>query len=107
MSNKADHARLSRFLSGDCAECGTPGYRRHLSAVSGCATCIADNPYPVHIPVRNSLLGTVRTITAPPAYSAWNGRTYAPPSLPEECHRTPGGIMIHVKPGCRCPRQRR
>ena len=21
-----------------------------------------------------------------------------------ECHRTPGGIMIHVKPGCRCKR---
>lgn len=21
-----------------------------------------------------------------------------------KCHRTPGGIMVHVKPGCRCPR---
>lgn len=21
-----------------------------------------------------------------------------------KCHRTPGGIMIHVKPGCRCKR---
>ena len=24
------------------------------------------------------------------------------PSRPEECYRTPGGIMVHVEPGCRC-----
>lgn len=48
-----DHARLSRFLSEDCPECGTPGYQRHLSAVGGCATCAAEDPRPVYIPVRN------------------------------------------------------
>jgi hypothetical protein len=25
---------------------------------------------------------------------------------PEGCHRTNSGIMVHVKPGCRCPRRR-
>jgi ribosomal protein L37AE/L43A len=47
-----DHARLSRFLSEDCPECGTPGYQRHLSAVGGCRTCMEDNPYPVYTPRR-------------------------------------------------------
>jgi hypothetical protein len=40
-------------------------------------------------PLRNALRETVRA-------------AYARPSLPKECHRTAGGIMIHVKPGCRC-----
>ena len=41
-------------------------------------------------------------VGARPAYSAWSGRTYAPPSLPKECYQMPGGAMVHVRPGCRC-----
>ena len=26
---------------------------------------------------------------------------------PNTCHTTPGGIRVHLKPGCRCPRGRR
>jgi ribosomal protein L37AE/L43A len=52
-----DDARLSRFLSEDCPECGTPGYQRHLSVVNGCATCMRDNPWPVYTPQRRRPAG--------------------------------------------------
>ena len=35
-------------------------------------------------------------------YPAAGRKTYAPPSLPGDCYRMPGGSMVHVKPGCRC-----
>jgi hypothetical protein len=45
----------------------------------------------------------------PPVYTPFRNpfRPVAASSKPGpfgECHRTPGGIMIHVKPGCRCKR---
>ena len=50
MSEAGDN--LTRFLAEDCAECGTPGHQRHLSAVGGCETCAAADPRPVYVPVR-------------------------------------------------------
>ena len=76
-----DHARLSRFLSGDCPECGTPGYHRHLSAVGGCGTCMADDPRPVHI-----FPCSPRGVLAPGG----------------KCYRMASGAIVHIKPGCRC-----
>jgi hypothetical protein len=26
---------------------------------------------------------------------------------PRVCHTTPGGVRVHVQPGCRCPKHRR
>lgn len=98
---------LTRFLSKGCAECGTPGPRRHLSAVAGCATCAADDPRPVNVPVRN-VVGTVPSravrdaaAVAFPPFSLFLGmRPDGAPSRPRACCRLPGGAMVHVKPDC-------
>jgi hypothetical protein len=44
--------------------------------------------------------------------AAWRPPPYRAPlqigfAGPRECHVTAGGIRVHVKPGCRCPRARR
>jgi len=113
----SDHARLSRFLSEDCAECGTPGYQRHLSAVGGCATCAAEDPRQVFIQARKVL--TYDMVLPPPPdpreaaeWSAWRsaggnlvteaGRKAPWPSRASKCYRMASGAMVHVKPDCRC-----
>jgi len=78
----------ARFLSEDCTECGTPGFQRHLSAVGGCATCMAGAPWPVYIPVRNVLMGTLKATKAaarPPRYSPFTGVASASPQPLGEC----------------------
>lgn len=50
--DEKDAAGLERFLAETCPECGTPGPRRHLSAVNGCRTCMEGDPRPVFTPVR-------------------------------------------------------
>jgi len=80
-----------------CPECGQGigTMRRTWETVPGdrIGTAPRHEPEP-WTPFRNALHEMARTACARPS----------PPSLPEECHRTPGGIMIHVKPGCRCKR---
>ena len=120
-----DHAALSRFLSEDCTECGTPGPQRHLSAVGGCATCAAEDPRPVYIPVRNK--GFLPYDLPIPPRRAPEGAPVFPPGLgfpsspvgpyfapfrkggitpPRspfgECYQMASGPMVHVRPGCRC-----
>ena len=46
-------------------------------------------------PLRNALRGTVDALYAKPDLRRPSFGT---------CHRTAGGIMVHVKPGCRCKR---
>lgn len=76
--NPSESIALEAFLAATCAECGTQGPWRHLSAVGGCQRCCAEDPRPVHVfPVRS------RALTG-------------------KCHRTEGGITVHVKPDCRC-----
>jgi len=107
---------LSRFLSEDCAECGTPGYQRHLSAVGGCATCAAEDPRPVNVPASG-----VYTYDGPLGFPPDTVVVYGGVPFPEavaprwtpfrdripraaKCYRLAGGAMVHVKPDCRCPR---
>jgi hypothetical protein len=100
-----DHAALSRFLSGDCTECGTPGYQRHLSAVGGCATCATEDPRRVNIPVRNKKIAAYDMVWPKP----YDGPYLAPfrasgltSAVPAKCYRMASGAMVHVKPDCRC-----
>lgn len=115
----SDHAALSRFLSEDCTECGTPGPQRHLSAVGGCATCAAADPRPVNVPVRG-----VYTFDGPLGFPPDTLVTFDAGPFPERpafrwtpfrnvfsrwhsgkvCYTLPSGNMVHVKPECRCPR---
>lgn len=100
------HAALSRFLSEDCPECGTPGYQRHLSAVGGCATCAAADPRPVNVPLRNPHAGVIAYDMVLPKWP--RGELWTPfrDRIPRaaKCYRMAGGAMVHVKPDCRCPR---
>ena len=99
-SAQAEADTLGRFLAETCAECGTPGPMRHLSAVGGCRTCAADDPRPVYTPVRNLPHGWR---TGPVPAPAAEASPAVSSSLPKDCYRMPGGSMVHVKPGCRCP----
>lgn len=99
-----DHARLGRFLSEDCAECGTPGYQRHLSAVGGCGMCAAEDPRPVHVPLRNAHAGVLTYDMVLPKWP--RGETWTPfrDRLPRasKCYALASGATVHVKPDCRC-----
>ena len=77
-----------------CAECGHTVTRRRWDLAEegeriGSAPRRKPEPW---TPFRNALRETVNVAYARPA----------PPSLPETCYHTPGGLMVHVKPGCRC-----
>ena len=80
-----------------CGECGQGigTMRRTWDSVPGDRLDSAPRHTPEPwTPFRNTLRETVRAAYSRPA----------PPSLPKECYRTPGGIMIHIKPGCMCKR---
>lgn len=66
---------------GTCGECGRSGPEKAWSYKRGGNVDNAPrhNPY-TYVPLRNRLPGAGK------------------------CHRTPGGIMVHVKPDCRCRR---
>ena len=104
MSSELDG--LGRFLAEDCGECGTPGYQRHLSAVGGCATCAAEDPRPVHVPVRNARPGVLTYDAVLPKWP--QGELWTPfrDRIPRaaKCYSLPSGAMVHVRPECRCPR---
>lgn len=55
----ADLVTLEMHLAEVCPECGTPGPQRHLSAVGGCGTCMASDPRPVAVPLRNPHAGVL------------------------------------------------
>jgi len=110
---------LSRFLSEDCGDCGTPGYQRHLSAVGGCATCAAADPRPVNVPVRGVYTYDGPLGFPPDTWVVYGGVPFpeavTPPWTPfrnvfprwhsgKVCYPLPSGNMVHVKPDCRCPR---
>src|ERR1035441_1136527 len=84
-----------------CGECGQGAgtMRKTWDSVPGdrIDTAPRYDPPPPFIPFRNLF----RDITAPPAYSAWRGRAFAPASL-GECYRMASGAKVHVRPGCRC-----
>jgi uncharacterized protein (DUF983 family) len=84
-----------------CGECGQVigTMRKTWDSVPGdrIDTAPKYDPPPPFIPFRNLF----RDITAPPAYSAWRGRAFAPASL-GECYRMASGAKVHVRPGCRC-----
>jgi len=100
------HADLSRFLSENCGECGTPGYQRHLSVVSGCATCVAANPWPVNVPLRNRDAGVLVYDMVLPKWPGPSAEHWTPfrDRIPRvaKCYRLASGSMAHVKPDCRC-----
>ena len=110
----SEHERLDRFLSEDCAECGTPGYQRHLSAVGGCGTCAAEDPRPVHVPVRGVYTYDGPLGFPPDTVVVYGGtpfpETVTPPWVPfrdripraAKCYPLASGAMVHVKPDCRC-----
>ena len=97
--------RQARFFAEDCPECGTPGPERVLSTVSGCGTCMRDNPVPVHVPVRNTAIKVYDMVLPKPYAGPFlapfrkGGLTLPPPT---ECYRLASGSMVHVRPGCRC-----
>lgn len=98
---------LALFLAETCPECGTPGPRRHLSAVGGCATCAADDPRPVNVPLRNRDAGIlVYDMVLPPPWPEPGAEYWTPfrDRIPRatKCYRLAGGSMVHVRPGCRC-----
>ena len=110
---------LSRFLSEDCGDCGTPGCQRHLSAVGGCATCAAADPRPVNVPVRGVYTYDGPLGFPPDTWVVYGGVPFpeavTPPWTPfrnvfprwhsgKVCYPLPSGNMVHVKPDCRCPR---
>ena len=85
-----------------CSECGCPECRTEkVWRVSFYGdridTAPKYDPPPPFMPFRNLF----RDITAPPAYSAWRGRAFAPAPL-GECYRMASGAKVHVRPGCRC-----
>ena len=101
----SDHAALSRFLSEDCGECGTPGYQRHLSAVGGCTACAAEDPRPVYVPLRNAHAGVLVYDMVLPKWpgppSDWRAPFRDRIPRAAKCYRIGAG-MVHVKPDCRC-----
>ena len=79
-----------------CGECGqgTGIMRRTWDSVPGDRIDSAPRHKPEPwTPLRNALRGTVNTLYAKPKLEQPSFGT---------CHRTDKGIMIHVKPGCRC-----
>lgn len=83
-----------------CGECGHKIVSRHwVLAEEGDRIDSAPKRKPSGgwTPFRNVLRQSVNAMYARPQR----------PSLPKECHRTPGGIMVHVKPGCHCQPVRR
>lgn len=72
-----------------CGECGHLVTTRRWQIVTGAryATAPRYKPEPF-APLRNLLLRP--SVSRPGPFGS--------------CHRTPGGIMVHVKPGCRCKR---
>jgi hypothetical protein len=85
-------AREEEETCGECGQ-GIGVMRKAWDSVAGdrIDTAPRHKPEP-WTPFRNLFRETVRA-----AYSRRR-----PPSLPEACYRTDGGIMVHVKPGCRC-----
>ena len=85
-------------LCGECGQ-GIGIMRKTWDSVPGdrIDTAPKYDPPPPFMPFRNLF----RDITAPPAYSAWRGRAFAPAPL-GECYRMAGGARVHVRPGCRC-----
>ena len=80
-----------------CGECGqgTGTMRRTWDTVPGdrIGTAPRYKPEPF-TSFRDALRQTVNAVYAGPAL----------PSPPRECYRMPNGLMVHVKPGCRCKR---
>jgi hypothetical protein len=85
-------------LCGECGQ-GIGIMRKTWDSVPGdrIDTAPKYDPPPPFMPFRNLF----RDITAPPAYSAWRGRAFAPAPL-GECYRMASGAKVHVRPGCRC-----
>ena len=104
-----DPAELAAWLAETCPECGTPGPLRHFAAVNGCAVCMAEDPRPVCIPLRN-VIGDVlvRGIeTYDMELPTWpRGEMWATfrDRMPRvtKCYQMASGAAVHVKPGCRC-----
>jgi hypothetical protein len=87
-------AREEEATCGECGQ-GIGTMRTTWDSVAGDRIDSAPRYKPQPwTPLRNAFRETVRAAHSRPS----------PLSLPKECHRTPGGIMIHVKPGCRCKR---
>ena len=90
-----------------CSECGHAVSRRRWDLEEEgdrIPTAPKREPQP-YTPFRNALYRTTRTLTDRPAYSPLLGT--APgfvPSRPGSCYRAAAGFMVHVRPGCRCPR---
>jgi hypothetical protein len=102
----SDVDALGQFLAGTCPECGTPGPQRHLSAVNGCGTCVAEDPRPVVVPVRNQHAGVIAYDFAVPPQPGGQPWTPFRDNLPRavRCYRAGAGFTVHVKPECRCKR---
>jgi hypothetical protein len=104
--NRGSLDDLEAFLAEECPECGTPGPRRHLSAVGGCGTCADNDPRPVFTPLRNKDAGVAVYDMVLPKWPD------APPWAPfrdriprgSKCYQTPSGQQVHVQPECRCKR---
>jgi hypothetical protein len=96
---------MALFLAETCPECGTPGPQRHLSMVGGCATCAADDPRPLNVPLRNRDAGVlVYDMVLPERPGPAEYWTPFRDRMPRAsgCYRLASGSMVHVKPGCRC-----
>ena len=78
-----------------CGECGRVGMVKMWETIVGARfdTAPRYKPY-VPVPLRNSLRAAVNPPTP---------RGFERPSL-GTCYRMGNGSMIHVKPGCRCPK---
>lgn len=69
-------------VADNCGECGQEVWRKTWEAVEGDRIATAPRYKPV-------------------VFTPFRDRV---PRAGSKCHRTAGGIMVHVKPDCRCPR---
>src|ERR1035441_2675330 len=84
-------AREEEETCGECGQ-GVGTMRKTWDSVPGdrIDTAPKYDPPPPFMPFRNLF----RDITAPPAYSAWRGRAFAPAPL-GECYRMASGAKVH------------
>ena len=86
-----------------CGECGQAVKRKAWSVVVGDRIATAPRYKPVAFTPFRDLGRAVQKLAEPPAYSAWDGTGDAF-SRPGSCYRARAGFLVHVRPGCRCPR---